>query len=68
MKSERLFYPPNSLNGINHWAIKTLRLDGSYCTYTVHATKEAAIKQLDRMIGRYPSHQLQLIEVAASAS
>ena len=61
--TERLFYPPNSFAGVDHWAIETYRIDGTYRVYTEHETKEAAIAQLDRMIGRYPSHQLRLKRV-----
>ena len=63
---ERLFYPPNSLTGSAHWIVQTLRVDGSYRTYTEHKTQRAAIAQLDRMISRYPSHQLRLVEVLQS--
>ena len=62
---ERLFYPPNSLTGSDHWAVQTLRVDGSYRTYTEHQSKTAAVEQLGRMIARYPSHQLRLVEVKA---
>ena len=61
--TERLFYPPNSFVGVNHWVIETLRVDGTYRVYTEHETKEAAIAQLDRMISRYPSHQLRLKQI-----
>jgi len=63
--TERLFYPPNSFVGVDHWAVETYRIDGTYRVYTEHETKEAAIAQLDRMISRYPSHQLRLKQVFA---
>lgn len=62
---ERLFYPPNSFTGSDHWVVQTLRVDGSYRTYTEHQTKAAAVEQLGRMVARYPSHQLRLVEVKA---
>ena len=60
---ERPWYPPNSFASCEHWAIKTLRLDGTYRTHTEHQTQAAAVAQLGRMVIRYPSHQLQLHHV-----
>lgn len=51
---ERLFYPPNSFQGVSHWAVETFRVDGTWRTYTEHETSKAARAQLRRMQERYP--------------
>jgi len=61
--NNRPWFPPNSLTGLTHWRVETLRLDGSFRTYTEHETKDQAIRQLGRMVERYPSHQLRLTHV-----
>ena len=63
MKREKLFYPPNSFESVSHWRVLTLRVDGTYRTYTEHATKGCAVTQMERMALRYPSHQLKLVHV-----
>ena len=65
MKTERLWYPPNSFGSCEHWAIETYRADGTYRTYTEHASKARALEQLGRLVIRYPSHQLRLQHVNA---
>lgn len=62
---ERLFYPPNSLTGSHHWAVRILAINGKWRTYTEHETKAAAVAQCSRMISRWPSHQLMIAEVTA---
>jgi hypothetical protein len=63
MKTERLWFPPNSFGTVAHWAVETLRVDGSWRVYTEHASSTAAAAQAQRMKDRWPNSQLRIIAV-----
>ena len=66
-RHERLWYPPNSFEGMTHWEVETHRADGTYRVFTEHETQAAAEAQLNRMALRYPTHALRLQHVVVHA-
>lgn len=66
MARERLFYPPRTFPGVDHWQVQLLHVDGNWRTWTEHQTEHAAAARLARILERSPNETgIRIAHVAA---